>query len=527
MSESGSRTSSTASAEALFIEELTNLCDSESLSEDGLRQLIQRHELTSNHTRRMIVSDYDYFFHAACDNEGVNEEIIRCLLEYFPEAAKATDEDEWLPLHWACNNKNLTIGMVRLLIDAYPASGGSTTKNGLTPLHYLCQNGELNETAAIQILNILIEKYPEAVRQASNGGSLPIHFACLSSSPEFCLVLIEAYPGCEQVIDDVGDLPFHISCAKWDFSTVKRLYYLFPNAINRTTEEGLYPIHLAITGRNANDADTAMAAVEIVKFLLACDPDVITQDIDGQSLLHFACGNEYQNIEAGIQIIKTIFDAHPEAIEHHRIATDFHSFDQQVQAFIIGELEYARQAKDHSVMTTPDDNGRLPLHTALQNNVRLGSIKLLVKGNSSAIRNTDNNFAMPLHIACEYHDCAGVVQYLIELHTLTLEAVDREGNTVLHYACRGAKYENIALLLEKYDAVSVSKRNVDGKLPIELLWENNVVEDRESVEYTDSVFRLLRAHPETLTNVGADDVQTALASCSGHIGNGKRRKFGN
>ena len=38
----------------------------------------------------------------------------------------------------------------------------------------------------------------------------------------------------------------------------------------------------------------------------------------------------------------------------------------------------------------------------------------------------------------------------------TLQAVDHENNTPLHYACNGANYETIALLLGKYDAVSVS-----------------------------------------------------------------------
>eukprot|EP00984_Skeletonema_dohrnii_P010322 scaffold4008_cov85-Skeletonema_dohrnii-CCMP3373.AAC.2 len=61
-------------------------------------------------------------------------------------------------------------------------------------------------------------------------------------------------------------------------------------------------------------------------------------------------------------------------------------------------------------MTTPDGNGQLPLHTALQSNVRLGSIKLLVKGNPPALQSTDNSGSLPLHIACAHHDSASVVQ---------------------------------------------------------------------------------------------------------------------
>eukprot|EP00985_Skeletonema_marinoi_P015350 scaffold7907_cov163-Skeletonema_marinoi.AAC.15 len=130
-------------------------------------------------------------------------------------------------------------------------------------------------------------------------------------------------------------------------------------------------------------------------------------------------------------------------------------------------------------MTTPDGNGQLPLHTVLQSNATLGSIKLIVKGNPPAVQSPDNSVLVGL-----------------DTDTVTLDAVDHSNNTALNYACCGAKYETITLLLKKYDAVSVSKRNAQKKLPIDLLWESNEVLDRESVEYTESVFRLLKAHPK-------------------------------
>ena len=176
------------------------------------------------------------------------------------------------------------------------------------------------------------------------------------------------------------------------------------------------------------------------------------------------------------------------------------------------------------MMTTPDHNRQLPLHTALQNNVRLGSIKLLVKGNPSAIRNFDQSGVIPLHLASRHHDSTNVIQYLLSLDTTTLDAVDREGNTALHYACRGAKYETITMLLDTYDAVSVSKWNAQKKLPIDLLWESNAVEDRESIEYTESVFRLLKAYPETVMDYFVDMNKQAKAGGCSPL-NEKKRKW--
>ena len=222
------------------------------------------------------------------------------------------------------------------------------------------------------------------------------------------------------------------------------------------------------------------------------------QKWQGKSLLQCASCLEYHesNIEAAIEVINSIYDAHPDVIDDGGITSRIQDCHQLVQAFLNAQLVYARQAKDHRQMTTPDGNGQLPLHRALQNNARLGSIKLLVKGNPYALQSPDNNGVLPLHIACQNYDSSVVVRYLIDIDNTTLGNVDRDGNAALHYACLGAKYGTMTTLLEEYDAVSVSRRNAHKKIPIDLLWESNVVEDRYGNGYVENVFRLLKAYPE-------------------------------
>ena len=208
------------------------------------------------------------------------------------------------------------------------------------------------------------------------------HSHCMRRSLEFCQVLIDAYPGPERTSNTNGLLPFHFVCANNNVATVECLYKLYPGAINHTTTSGAYPIHKAIyflCKRN-----NPVAAVDIVQFLLDCDPNVKLQKFQRFSLLHYACQGGYNdsNIEAALQIINVIYDANPEAIESNEILTRIQRYHQQVQTFINSQLVYSRQAKDYRLMMTPDDKGQLPLHTALQNNARLGSIKLLAKENS-------------------------------------------------------------------------------------------------------------------------------------------------
>eukprot|EP00984_Skeletonema_dohrnii_P035090 scaffold34613_cov127-Skeletonema_dohrnii-CCMP3373.AAC.1 len=517
MSESGSNIDSRQSAE-----ELLELCKSESLSEEGLREIIER-GLTSNNIHR--VNDYQFFLWA-CYNKRVTVGIIQCLLEYFPDSIRATDHNGQLPLHNACSNPNVTPTIIQLLIDAAPDSVRSVTNVGRMPLHYLCSSTNEDDRKAMQILKLLIERHPDVIiRHVDNNGFLPFHYACATRSPEFCRLLIEAYPGSERMTGFNGVRPLHAACGNNTLATVEYLYKLYPDAISHATTRGNYPIHAAIMGMMRRD--NPITAVGIVKYLFDLDPNVKLQKHQGaESLLYFACIRGYSNssIEAALEMIKTIYDAHPEAIEENRIASTIHEYHEQIQSFINTQLVYARQAKDHRQMTTPtpDGNGQLPLHTAVQSNVRLGSIKLLVKGNLPAIQTPDNNGALPLHVACQRHESTSVIQYLVGLDTTTLDAVDRDGNTALHFACHCARHEFIALLLGKYDGVSVSKRNARGKLPIDLLWESNVVEDRDSVEYTESVFQLLKAYPEMVMTT---DMQLQSDSVAHTSQNRKKRKF--
>ena len=93
-------------------DELLDFCASESLSEQDLREIIERrqNDLISGHG----------FFLAACRNERVTEGIVRYLLEYFPDVATFTNEDGLSPLHYTCQNKCTTFNIIQLLIEADP-----------------------------------------------------------------------------------------------------------------------------------------------------------------------------------------------------------------------------------------------------------------------------------------------------------------------------------------------------------------------------------------------------------------------
>ncbi len=516
--------------------ELIDFCRSESLSVGGLRGII-----IEKYNHHHNVENYDFFLWA-CRNERVTEGILRCLLEYFPDAASYSCSDGYVPLHFVCDNKNATLGMVQLLIDACPESLRRANNDGWTPLHLLCNNKRIADSTAVDILGMLLERCPEAVRRAQTNGALPIHIAAGqgSKSFEFCRMLIEAYPGSERKETSGGQIPLHFACRSGTLATAEYLYKLYPESINVASPDvgnirvG-YPIHYALGGLNKRT--NPATAPRMVQLLLDHDSNVALQKIHGRFPLVMAfcaCNNLRNNpskLNAAMKILQVLYDAYPEVIEEDMIASYVDGREillpTEIQTFINTQLAYARQARSSTArqMKKRDENGQVPLHRALRDNVTLGSIKLLVKRNPSAVLAPDNSGALPLHVAIQHYDSPKVVDYLIGLDPNTLTAVDREGNTALHLACRGAKYDTIALLLEKYGAVSVSQRNVCDKLPFDLLFESNAIANREDdTKYLESVFQLLRANPETVM-LPEHEKQLSIPQRGRPSRSGKKRKY--
>ena len=433
--------------------------------------------------------------------EGI--EVVKFLLECNPDVLGATEQT---PLHIACRIKHVTHSKIQLLIDAFPDSLRHEDIDGRAPLHFLCGNNNLDDEVGLEILKLLLERCPESVRRATNGGDLPIHIAAANQSSEFCRILTEAYPGSERMTIGNGYLPFHIACQYNTVATAKYLYRLYPESINVAANDGWYPIHFAIIGIKFSE-DNSESAVEIIQFLLDCNPNVVLQKYQHAFPLYWGCvwatNANTLRLTGYLKVLQILYDAHPEVIESDEVTSNVDSFCEEVNSFINIRLTYASQARDHHLMHSPDENGQLPLHKAYRDNatITLGSIKLLVKGNPSAITCADNSGMIPLHVACQHHESPSTVEYLLDLDPTALRVLDFDDNTVLHYACRDANHAIIALLLDKYGSMSVSKRNTYCQLPIHLLLENNnEFCGEESAEYTESIYRLLRAYPETILN---------------------------
>ena len=401
--------------------------------------------------------------------------------------------------------------VVKLLVNAWPEGTQHRDScgelfgrgGGYLPIHNLCNNYNLDAATSRDILKVLIDTdNTSPMERDTDGKYLPIHYAVGygNKSIEFCKILVEAYPDSLRIESGDGMLPLHEACTYGSRVAVEYLLQEDPESINARTISvddpnqhsigGCLPIHLT------KDAET-------IKVLLKNDPNAaLKTSYDGQLPIQMVCGGR----DVSLSSVQVLYDTYPEAIwcvDHEgRTLLDLvggnrwrQDSNLSVRSFLENEFVYARQSRDMNYMTVPDGEGYLPLHRALlQRDASLGSIKLLVRGNLSALQVVDQNGVRPIHIACR-NTTADVVQFLMEAPN-GLDVCDSNKDYPIHYACRAANLDVIKYLVERN--TPVSERNADNKLPFHLLLEYEGEQVRESPAFTEACWYLLQAYPETV-----------------------------
>eukprot|EP00984_Skeletonema_dohrnii_P023531 scaffold12613_cov110-Skeletonema_dohrnii-CCMP3373.AAC.1 len=446
--------------------------------------------------------------HALCSNKNATIDIVRCVIEGNPGALVAQDRAGRNPLVHLCMNEELDNTMsekiLKFILFKCPESARKRcTQWGLLPIDYalfehrcskfcclfieayphpdrhedeavptlvrstvriLLMSQKVNDRVALVVLELLLYKYPEAMRIMRIDARSLLCRAVYTEIPraaEICRLVIQALPELVLEHDENGLQPLHLACLGGSSPVVKCILEMRPDAIRGTTRSGAFPIHHVVSILLDSSPE---AAVEMVKTLLAVDPGVASQVYRSIFPLFIACiETNDSNLMAGLKVIKSLYDAYPEAIvtaeQSFRQAIDRSAFDEEVEGFLIAQFEYAAQASDPRLIITQDEDGLLPLHRALLDVAPLGSIKLLAQADPATLLIPSNEGYLPVHVACERYQ-PDVVKYLVDLNIMSLRATNNRGDTPLHCACRAANYGVIELLFSQtYPTAPVATRN--------------------------------------------------------------------
>ena len=487
-------------------------------------------QLSAN-PRALLAADEDTKctpIHILLHNENIGKmfEVVKYLAETNPSSLQMKDEYSQTPLDLACKNRSVTAEIIEFLLEVCPSSVRQLNNCMGLPMHSLCDVKGMDDEVAIDILKLLLEAHPGSVSEIESDMELPLHQAATNKSRAFCRILVDAYPESIRRVDGASSLPLHNACGDGRPETVEYLFGLYPESLHIRNNGGYLPIHEAVNHPGDNTP-------KVIKFFLRHDPECLSKPVaseignnyDGYLPLHLICAYCWRTDESNVT--EFLFDLYPEAIliQDERGQTPFdilrsrddrlsinsdtgRPYDEKLRkrnrellAFLSTQMGYAYKAQDQNALITPDRTGSLPLHNAVRSGAPLGSIKLLVKGYLNAVHSPDDSGMLPLDTAC-HSSTLGVVKYLAELVPGHLNRCNMNKNYPLHHACRGGNCEVIQYLLETpMSSASVSERNIDGMLPIHLFCEHLRFCHRYDLpEYTETIWRLLSAYPETVLN---------------------------
>ena len=508
---------------------------------------IVKHMITEYPDALLVGCDFATFslpIHTVMWNPNLGEmfEVIKLLVQAKPKTLEMKDSNKYTPLHIACSNKSVTFEIVKYLIDIYPHAAREIDDKEEMPLNIICSSvSKVPNKTAIEILKLLLTVHPDGLRHGNYDGECPFHDAVTHESLDFVKVILDTDPGLVGQIDGYGRFPLHHACLNGSIETVKYLHGLFPELAmvrNLHRDDGNLPLHYAcmsrdpdvlkfiyeqfpeaieLTGQGGLPIHHALHhprenTTKIIQFLLSHDPDCLSRPTSNGSFpLHVAC-ESYSDRAAGV--IEFIFGLYPDGVllrnQEGKLPADVlreQSYKENDQRhhdkirFLSKQQSYVAKIKSSDqAITTPDECGRLLLHHALSDDSPMATIELLYKQNPNAIHVADNDGILPLQIACA--DCrVDVVKFLLELTEDSVNIVDEEGDFLLHYACRRGNVELIKYLLDNGHKCTVSEKNNDGNLPIQIfnsfVW---ISMGQDETEYTEVFWKLLLAYPETLKN---------------------------
>eukprot|EP00985_Skeletonema_marinoi_P004979 scaffold2166_cov100-Skeletonema_marinoi.AAC.4 len=452
--------------------ELRAYCQSDSLTEHGLRERLSRLNL------QVEDSTYGILLIDVCANDCVTHEIVQCVIDHVSGAASVKTTGGRTPLNVVCRNKNVTLDIFRCVIDSYPGALRTQDEFGMTPLFSLCCNRRVDETVSVEILTFFLETCPESALCSTHDGDLPIHFACRNRSPEFCWKLIQAYP--KSIRHEALGEPL--------------LYYvLFTSSVDDSVALAVLKMLLEKHSDMVRDvrwngqsllqyaASTHLPRnVEVCRLLIRAFPELLELvESTGQQLqpLNIAC------LYGNLPVVKCILDMHPDAIRGESSIGSF-PIHVAVSALRKKPQEAVEVVKflltfDHSV-AAQEVNGSYPLIWAcLETNASnlssgLEVIKLLYNAYPEAIvnaeaslrqlidinetpddvkyflvdqlhyatqaslqlvRTRDENGMLPLHRALLEVAPLGAVKLLVQADLSTLQIPDNRGALPSHIAC--------------------------------------------------------------------------------------------
>lgn len=179
-----------------------------------------------------------YTLHYLCRKKDVPASLVQAFVDLEKEAISAPDSIlQELPIHIACQH-DAPVDVLKILVNAYPEGLLKKDRDGNLPLHYAC-SFESPDAA-----RYLIDQCPESVSLRNKKNQTPLHRACSRYNVSLASIkdLIGLYADACMSRDWQGRLPIHSACMwKADSSVIELLLKTHPEALREKDDHHLTP----------------------------------------------------------------------------------------------------------------------------------------------------------------------------------------------------------------------------------------------------------------------------------------------
>mmetsp|Transcript_6342 Transcript_6342/g.16020 ORF Transcript_6342/g.16020 Transcript_6342/m.16020 type:complete len:1440 (+) Transcript_6342:308-4627(+) len=245
-----------------------------------------------------------------------NVDLLRFLLERYPESGLVRTSKQQSALHLVCRQQQLNnhflagsneashlaggndvLAAVDLLLAADPDAALQQDTQSYTPLHLICKQGGFgtsrrgaNDTnvvaSSVQLVKRLLEIQPRAANLADGESYLPLHHACEVGAPvEIIKVLLDANSPSARAETRKHDTALSLACTcNKSVDTVKLLIKANPHALKQKNDYGFVPLHCICRAYQPRMA--------IVEALLEANPTCVYVETNaGETATHLASSN--------------------------------------------------------------------------------------------------------------------------------------------------------------------------------------------------------------------------------------------
>ncbi|EJK47264.1 hypothetical protein THAOC_34034 [Thalassiosira oceanica] len=417
-----------------------------------------------------------------CKNVAMEKSIALAILEYMLEvdstlASEYIDKEQnLLPLHVAAKARD-DLPFLQRLVDCYPLAvetRASSKHERNLPLHFAARYN-----SSLHAIKFLFDCCPSVLKKCNRKRESVLDLACQSSymCGEMMRWLVDVVSSKSLLREsETGVLPLthvleNVELALDDSSALEVVQIL---ALSRPN--GMFPIPAIISGDANYKGD-------LVKLVLSYDPNGASRLSRHPTAgrvkvlpLQLACS---QSGLTDFELIKTLYDAHPKAILTKRgensldeIAKDCNC-SKEIYRYLRAQASHSYVASTRDdfsrrLLTVPNERGSLYLHRVISGS-SLGSVKLVCEANLDALAVEDIDGMTPLTIAAK-HTSTDVMMYVWRKTFEHGKFGDLDKNFRVY----------LSILLERADQ------------------EEGV----NSLDYVNSLFQLLLAHPVALETLG-------------------------